>query len=112
MASFERYYSTGITQLTGATTVHTSNASDATQADIVIGMTISNTGSSTASVSAYVSGAGSTDVYLGKEISIPQSGSIEIIKGKVVLNNNDVVKVKAHSGQVDVWLSILDNASA
>lgn len=112
MASFERYYATGITELTGATTVHTSNASDASQADIVIGMTISNTGSVTASVSAYISGAGSTDVYLAKEISIPQSGSVEIIQGKIVLDNNDVVKLKTHSGQVDVWLSVLDNASA
>ena len=112
MASFERYYATGITELTGATIVHTSNASDASQADIVIGMTISNTGSVTASVSAYISGAGSTDVYLVKEISIPQSGSVEIIQGKIVLDNNDVVKLKTHSGQVDVWLSVLDNASA
>ena len=112
MASFERYYATGITELSAATTVHTSNASDATQADIVIGMTITNTGTTTASVSAYISGAGSTDVYLGKEIQIPQSGSLEIIKGKIVLDNTDVVKVKVHSGQADVWLSVLDDASA
>jgi hypothetical protein len=28
------------------------------------------------------------------------------------LDNNDVVKVKASAGQVDVWLSVLDNAAA
>ena len=113
MASFERYYSTGITELTaGATTVHTSDASDAAQADIIIGLTISNTGTSTATASAFISGAGSTDIYLGKDMSIPQSGAVEVIQGKIVLDNTDVVKVKVSSGQVDVWLSVLDYASA
>ena len=110
MASFERYYSSGIS---GAeTTIHTSNASDAAHADIVIGMTISNSGLTNATASAYISGAGTSDVYLARDLSIPKSGSVEVIQGKVVLDNTDVVKVKASTGQVDCWLSVLDNASA
>ena len=109
MASFERYYSTGITS---ATTIHTSNASDSAQADIIIGMTISNTGMSNATVSAYISGAGATDVHLCKDVLIPKSGSIEVIQGKIVLDNTDVVKVETSTSQVDCWLSVLDNASA
>ena len=38
MASFERYHASNITSVQ---TIHTSNASDAAQADILIGMTIS-----------------------------------------------------------------------
>ena len=45
-------------------------------------------------------------------MNIPQSGAVEVIQGKIVLDNTDVVKVKVSSGQVDVWLSVLDNASA
>tara|TARA_R100001082_G_scaffold3121_1_gene2625 strand:+ start:574 stop:906 length:333 start_codon:yes stop_codon:yes gene_type:complete len=110
MASFERYYSSGIG--TTPTTIHTSNASDSAQADILIGMTISNTGMSEATASAYITGAGATDVYLCKNVAIPKSGSIEVILGKVVLDNTDVVKVVSSTSQVDVWLSVLDNASA
>ncbi len=110
MASFERYYSSGVTS--AETTIHTSNASDAAQADIVIGMTISNSGLSEATASAYISGAGATDVYLARDVVIPKSGSVEVVQGKIVLDNTDIVKVKASAGQVDVWLSVLDNAAA
>ena len=109
MASFERYHASNITSVQ---TIHTSNASDAAQADILIGMTMSNTGLSNASVSAYITAGSDGDRYLAKDISIPKSGSVEVIQGKVVLDNNDVVKVKSTGSQVDCWLSVLDNASA
>ena len=112
MASFERYYSAGLIQGASATTIHTSNASDSAKADIVIGMLLSNAGSSTATASAYIDGGGSTQIYLCKEISIPVGGSSEIIQGKIVLDNTDAVKAVCTSGKIDVWLSVLDDAQA
>ena len=109
MASFERYTATGVGSV--ATTVHTSDASDAAQADIVIGLSISNSGLTAATASAYIT-SGSSDVHLARDIVIPSGGAVEVIQGKVVLDNGDIVKVKASAGQVDVWLSVLDNASA
>ena len=112
MASFERYYSAGLIQGASATTIHTSDASDSVKADIVIGMLLSNAGSSTATASAYIDGGGSTQIYLCKEISIPVGGSTEIIQGKIVLDNTDAVKAVCTSGKIDVWLSVLDDAQA
>ena len=73
MASFERYYSKGIEST--PTIVHTSNASDSAQADIVIGMLLSNSGLVASTASAYINGAGTTKVYLCRDLSIPVGGS-------------------------------------
>jgi len=110
MASFERYYAAGIEST--PTVVHTSNASDSAQADIIIGLLLSNSGLATATVSAYVVGAGETNVYLCRDISVPAGGSTEVVQGKIVLNNTDAVNVVSSSGSIDCWLSVLDNASA
>lgn len=110
MAAFERYHASGVGST--ETTVHTSDASSADQADIAIGMSISNSGLTQATASAYITPSGSSDVYLARDIIIPSGGSVEVIQGKIVLDNNDAVKVKASAGQVDVWLSVLDNATA
>ena len=110
MASFERYYSKGIEST--PTTIHTSNASDSTQADIVIGMLLSNSGLVASTASAYIPGAGTTKVYLCRDLSVPVGGSAEIVQGKIVLNNTDTVEVVCSDGSIDCWLSVLDNASA
>ena len=108
MASFERYTKNDVTSVQ---TVHTSNASDAAQADILIGFSIANThASSTATVDAYIND-GSNDIYLAKGAQIPAGGAIEVIQGKIVIDNNDAVKVSSDVA-VDCWLSVLDNASA
>ena len=78
--------------------------------DIVIGFSIANAGSSTATVNAYVND-GTNDIHLAKSAKIPVGGAIEIIQGKLVLDNNDNVYVSSDVA-VDVWLSVLDNASA
>lgn len=109
MASFERYTANSVTT---ASTVHTSNASDASQADILIGFSIANThASSTATVDAYINLNGGNDIHLVKGAQIPAGGAIEVIQGKIVLDNNDAVKVSSDVA-VDCWLSVLDNASA
>ena len=110
MASFERYYKSDIGS--GEKTVHTSDASDSAKADIIIGMLLSNSGLASATASAYIVGAGTEKVYLCRNISIPSGGSIEIVQGKIVLDNTDEVKAVCSSGAIDCWLSVLDNAAA
>ena len=112
MASFERYTKNNVTD---AQIIHTSDASDAAQADIVIGFSIANKHSSwTATVDAYITVGSATpdeDIYLVTGLKIPAGGASEIIQGKIVLDNEDVVKVKSDVA-VDVWLSVLDSATA
>jgi len=103
MALFKRYSADGIT---GVTTVHASDATAGTNADIIIGCNIANTHSATVTVDVLV-GA----IYLAKSVSIPVGGSVEIIQGKVVLENGDILKVTP-SASVDVWVSVLDGATA
>ena len=113
MASFERHTAKEITNV--PFTVHASNAYGSYVADIVIGLVIANSGSTNATASAYVK-KGTADtadkVYLAKGFALPIGGSVEVIQGKVVLNNEDELTVIAETGQVDAWLSMLDNASA
>ena len=115
MASFERYFASQITQPdfgeTEATVIHTSDASVTTQSDIIIGLLLSNSGSVTATAAAYIS-SGSTDIYIVKDISVPVGGSIELVQGKIILNDGDALKVICTVGQVDSWLSCLDSAAA
>jgi len=106
MATFERYVSNDVTT---AANIHTSNASDAALADIIIGFSIANThATSTATANAYVT-VGSDDLYLAKGVRIPAGGAVEILQGKIILDNTDIVKVSSDIA-VDVWLSVLDNA--
>lgn len=107
MATFNRYTSNGVTT---ATSIHQSNASDASQADIIIGFSIANAHTATVTVDAYVHD-GTNNIYLCKQATIPVGGAIEVINGKIVLDNNDNVYVTSDNA-VDVWLSVLDNASA
>ena len=115
MASFERYFANQITQPdfgpNSATTIHTSDASNTVQSDIIIGLLLSNSGSVSATASAYIQ-SGSTDIYLVKDISLPVGNSTELVQGKIVLNDGDSLKVICSVGQVDAWLSCLDSAAA
>ena len=116
MASFSRTSSAGITT---ETAVFTCSSSSATEADIVIGLNIANAGSgsgtATATVTARITDAASPTPalkgHLVKSVKIPAGGSIELIQGKVVLDDGDIVRVTSDVA-VDVWLSTLNGASA
>lgn len=103
MALFKRYTADGITS---ATNIHTSDATANTNADIIIGCNISNTHSATVSVDVKVG-----SIFLAKSVQIPVGGSVEIIQGKVVMENGDVLSVTPDNA-VDVYVSILDGATA
>ena len=103
MALFKRYSADGITS---ATNIHTSDATTNTNADIIIGCNIANTHSATVTVDVQVG-----NIYLAKSVSIPVGSSVEIIQGKVVMENGDILSVTP-SQSVDVYVSILDGATA
>ena len=112
MASFSR---TPSNTITSETDVFTCSSSSTTEADIVIGLSIANAGTATATVTARITDAASPTPalkgHLVKSVKIPAGGSIELIQGKVVLDDGDIVRVTSDVA-VDVWLSTLNGASA
>lgn len=62
-------------------------------------------------VTASSSGENADDVYLVKDLPIPNGSSFELIEGKVVLETGDVVKVESDTASsLDVALSVLEQS--
>jgi len=60
-------------------------------------------------VTASSSGENADDVYLVKDLPIPNGSSFELIEGKVVLETGDIVKVESDTASsLDVALSVLE----
>ena len=74
----------------------------------VIGMTLANMTTSTATANVYIT-AGGTDYYLVKEATVPVGGSLVPVGGdqKLVLEATDALKVSA-SANCDVITSVLE----
>ena len=97
---------------TTLTTVYTVPSSTTT---IVIGCTLANI-HATANLNADVqivtaasSGENGDDVYVIKGVPVPNSSSLEIIEGKIVLETGDAIKVRSDTASsVDVALSVLE----
>ena len=118
---FKRFAVTNVNTSSGASasavyTVPAGSGSSALES-IVIGITIANT--STAGITASVfldNNAGSNDVHIVKNASIPAGSSLEVMSGnKLVLQNTgsaaDVLRVSASaSNSADALVSVLKNA--
>jgi len=83
---------------------------------IVIGITISNTSSSGITASVFLdNNAGSNDVHIVKDATIPAGSSLEVMSGnKIVLQNTgsaaDVLRVSASaSNSADALVSVLED---
>ena len=62
-------------------------------------------------VTASSSGENADDVYLVKDLPIPNGSSFELIEGKVVLETGDIVKVESDTASsLDVALSVLEQS--
>jgi len=82
--------------------------------DTVIGIRVANVhASDTANVSVYIHD-GSNDFYIAKAVPIPAGSSLEFIDGgaKMVLENNDVLKISSSVNYVDAWVSVVDAISS
>ena len=93
---------------TSAVTVRTANSDDA-----VVGINISNTTTSQITVEVYVT-VSSADYYIIKNAPIPAGSALQVLDGgaKIVLQNNDALKVKSNTASsADVWVSVVDAIS-
>ena len=97
---------------TTLTTVYTVPGSTTT---IVIGCTLANIHASAnlnadvQIVTAASSGENGDDVYVIKGVPVPNSSSLEIIEGKIVLETGDAIKVRSDTASsIDVALSVLE----
>jgi len=77
---------------------------------IVIGLLISNTGTSSINVTAKLNN-GSADRSIITNAPIPVGGSIECIQGKLVIPSGGSIKVQKDGGTADVIVSLLTDVS-
>ena len=90
----------------GATEGAATQVRAATSTDVIIGLNVANTSSSaTATVAVKMAG-----VKLLDNAKIPVGGAIEVIQGKVVLENGDDIDVVPTGAGVDAVMSVLENA--
>ena len=117
---FKRFAVTNVNTSSGASassvySVPAGAGSSALEA-IVIGITIANTSSAGITASVFLdNNAGSSDVYIVKNASIPAGASLEVMSGnKLVLQNTgsaaDVLRVSASaSNSADALVSVLED---
>ena len=117
---FKRFAVTNVNTSSGASasavyTVHAGAGSSALES-IVIGITIANTSSAGITASVFLdNNAGSNDVHIVKNASIPAGSSLEVMSGnKLVLQNTgsaaDVLRVSASaSNSADALVSVLED---
>ena len=117
---FKRFAVTNVNTSSGASasavyTVPAGSGSSALES-IVIGITIANTSSAGITASVFLdNNAGSNDVHIVKNASIPAGSSLEVMSGnKLVLQNTgsaaDVLRVSASaSNSADALVSVLED---
>ena len=117
---FKRFAVTNVNTSSGASassvySVPAGAGSSALEA-IVIGITIANTSSAGITASVFLdNNAGSNDVHIVKNASIPAGASLEVMSGnKLVLQNTgsaaDVLRVSASaSNSADALVSVLED---
>ncbi len=117
---FKRFAVTNVNTSSGASasSVYSVPAGAGSSAleSIVIGITISNTSSSGITASVFLdNNAGSNDVHIVKDATIPAGSSLEVMSGnKIVLQNTgsaaDVLRVSASaSSSCDALVSVLED---
>ena len=117
---FKRFAVTNVNTSTGASAsaVYTVPAGAGSSAleSIVIGITVSNTSSSGITASVFLdNNAGSNDVHIVKNATIPAGSSLEVMAGnKLVVQNNgsagDVIRVSSNTATaIDATISVLED---
>ena len=91
-----------------AVTLRTADSDDA-----IVGINVANIISSQITISVFIHD-GSDDFYIVKDAPIPSGSALQVLDGgaKIVLQNNDVLKVKSNTASsADVWVSAVDAIS-
>ncbi len=93
---------------TSAVTLRTANSDDA-----IVGINVANVISSQITIDVFIND-GANDFYIVKNAPIPSGSALQVLDGgaKIVLQNNDVLKVKSNTASsADVWVSAVDAIS-
>ena len=111
--NFKNAGASGVSTSSGSpTTIYTSNNGTAVNS-ILIELDVANTGTSAvaASVLLYDTSA-TTSYHIVKDAPIPAGSTMKVVSGqKIVLNNNDEIRVYATAATVDVVASILEDVN-
>ena len=115
---FKRYTKTNVTTSTGtsASTVYTvPSAGSVAMETVVIGIYLSNTGSSVVTASVFLDAYTGDDIYVVKNATVPAGATLEVISGgKLVVQGdgvtNDVIKVSCGTASsLDATVSVLED---
>jgi hypothetical protein len=93
---------------TGGATLFTANSNDT-----IVGISVANVTASAVNADVYIND-GTDDFYLVKNAPIPAGSALQVLDGgaKVVVQNNDILKVKSDTASsLDVWISTVDAIS-
>ena len=93
---------------TSAVTLRTANSDDA-----IVGINVANVTTSQITVDVFINDQ-SNDFDIVKNAPIPAGSALQVLDGgaKIVLQNNDVLKVKSNTASsADVWVSAVDAIS-
>tara|TARA_S200002703_G_C3703912_1_gene216201 strand:+ start:321 stop:665 length:345 start_codon:yes stop_codon:yes gene_type:complete len=111
--NFKNAGASGVSTSSGSpTTIYTSNNGTAVNS-ILIELDVANTGTSAvaASVLLYDTSA-TTSYHIVKDAPIPAGSTMKVVSGqKIVLNNDDEIRVYATAATVDVVASILEDVN-
>jgi hypothetical protein len=93
---------------TSAVTLFTANSNDT-----IVGISVANVTGSAVNADVFIND-GTNDFYLVKSAPIPAGSALQVLDGgaKVVVQNNDILKVKSDTASsLDVWISTVDAIS-
>jgi hypothetical protein len=111
--NFKNAGASGVSTSSGSpTTIYTSNNGTAVNS-ILIELDVANTGTSAvaASVLLYDTSA-TTSYHIVKDAPIPAGSTMKVVSGqKIVLNDDDEIRVYATAATVDVVASILEDVN-
>ena len=117
---FKRYTKTNVTTSTGpsASTVYTVPSAGAVAMEtVVIGIYLSNTGSTGVTTSVFIDAYNGTsyDIYVVKDATVPAGSTLEVISGgKLVVQGdgvtNDAIKISSSTASaLDATISVLED---
>lgn len=112
--NFKNAGASGVSTSSGSpTTIYTSNNGTTAVNSILIELDVANTGTSAvaASVLLYDTSA-TTSYHIVKDAPIPAGSTMKVVSGqKIVLNDDDEIRVYATAATVDVVASILEDVN-
>ena len=111
--NFKNAGASGVSTSSGSpTTIYTSNNGTAVNS-ILIELDVANTGTSAVAASVLLYDTSATNSYhIVKDAPIPAGSTMKVVSGqKIVLNDDDEIRVYATAATVDVVASILEDVN-